>query len=111
MSTHSEPDPKAREHSFAQQVRRSLLLFFGTIALALLGPFLAHLLGDFGFLALPLMLVAALPLAGGPFFLVPLHYRLQSPPNSSVLLAFATGLGSFAVVLAVILWWLLHHGA
>lgn len=111
MTDALEREERVAKHSFALQARRALLLFFGTIALALLGPFLAHLLGDWGFLALPLMLVAALPFAGGPFFLVPLHYRLQSPPNSSVLLAFATGLGSFAVVIAVILWWLIHRDA
>ncbi len=38
-----------------------------------------------------------------PFFLVPLHFRWQSPPESSVVLAFVTGLLAWLTSAACVL--------
>ena len=52
----------------------------------------------------PLHLLASTWMLGvflSPFFLVPLHFRWQSPRESSVILAFVTGLGSWVLALAL----------
>lgn len=85
-------------------MRRSLLLFLGTVLAIVLGQRALLVLGEYSHAC---RLVAALWLIAstflGPFLVVPLHLRWQEPRDGSAALALVTGLSSWLCA-AVILW-------
>ena len=76
---------------------RSLLLVAGTAAVPIAG--FAVLALDLPGLSLRMMLLPPLVLLylALPLFAVPLHYRWQKPAESSVVLAFVTGVSSWGL--------------
>ncbi len=86
------------------RLSRSLLLVFGTAAVPIAG--FAVLALDLPWLPLRMMLLPPLVLLyfALPLFAVPLHYRWQKPAESSVVLAFVTGLSAWGLALAGAAW-------
>lgn len=85
----------------------SLVLVIGTTTTLIVILLTLHWLGTLcSALALVAMFCLIVVLLGAPFFVVPLHLRWQRPAESSVTLAFFTGLASWLV--ATVLWFIIH---
>ncbi|MCB9885633.1 MAG: hypothetical protein H6838_09085 [Planctomycetes bacterium] len=91
-------------HPFLGHLTRSLLLVVGTAAV-LVGGFalmsLELLWMPLRMLLVPLVILLYFAL---PLLAVPLHYHWQKPAESSVVLAFVTGLGAWLLALAGAAW-------
>ncbi len=90
-------------------VRRALALTLGSIGVLLLGVLglvaAAVWWSPLGLLALAWFVVATLC---APAFLIPLHLKWQQPSNSSVILAWVTGLTAWAVSIATLFMICIH---